>query len=413
MNKKNVFVFCFIIIYSGCYSQDLNKSVSLDSIAWSLQNVEKSRKNLWKKKDFNKAVILIKRNISNLQKLDSLTQKHFTSNLNSNFYNLSCAYSRLNQLDSSLRYLQKSIDLGFNSYYLIKNDSDLINSRNDFRYKLILDKLKNEYDYVEILKQNGTYSKEMKYDFQYSYQNKKEEELKTLRTIYKLDSVAGKGDEVSLITNLMSWVHKAVRHDGNSINPKDRRAIAIIELCRKEKRGVNCRMMATILNDVYLSMGFKSHFVTCLPKNKNDNDCHVINSVYSKKLKKWLWIDPSFETWVKDDKGNLLSIAEVRYRLINNLPVFASSEINWNGKPYSGGGENYLKYYMAKNLFQFQIPLKSCVGFESSNVNSQNKLNDKRYIQLIATEFKPESISVENVYNGVYYTNDSKQFWEQ
>ena len=54
----------------------------------------------------------------------------------------------------------------------------------------------------------------------------------------------------------MHWVHNAVRHDGSSRNPTSRNAIDLIEVCRKENRGINCRMMAQVLNECYLAMGF-------------------------------------------------------------------------------------------------------------------------------------------------------------
>lgn len=110
-------------------------------------------------------------------------------------------------------------------------------------------------------------------------------------------------------------------------------------------------------------------------------------------------MSPTFETWVKDDKGYLLGIEEVRQRLVNNQPVVVSPTINWNGKPYGGGGDAYLHHYMAKNLFQLKIPSVSCAAFESRNDLSSIQLQKpkevkKFYIQLIPEEFNHQNVEM-------------------
>ena len=62
------------------------------------------------------------------------------------------------------------------------------------------------------------------------------------------------------------------------------------------------------------------------------NDCHVINAVYSNTLDKWLWMDPTFNAYVTDEKGNLLGIGEVRERLRKNEPIVLNEDANWNNK---------------------------------------------------------------------------------
>jgi hypothetical protein len=73
-----------------------------------------------------------------------------------------------------------------------------------------------------------------------------------------------------------------------SRNPAVKNAMSMIAVCKRDNRGLNCRGLATVLNECYLAMGFKSRFVTCLPKDSLniDPDCHVINAVYSNTLKK-------------------------------------------------------------------------------------------------------------------------------
>jgi hypothetical protein len=412
---KPLYLLILVIALSiGCNAQNKNPYSLIESYESVFKRQDVKRQELWKLKDYPKAIAILQDLRKRYQQLDSLDQLKYIGALQGLSYNLACGYSMVHQIDSSLMYLQLAIDKGYNNYYWITKDSDLVNIRKDKRYQ----ELMKTHNFEELLKQNCTYKKEALPLPAVAFQSKDAPELQALRKKYNLDAVAGNGSEVSRIINLMKWVHQAVRHDGYSYNPADKHADALIEICKKEKRGVNCRMMATILNEVYLSMGYSSHFVTCLPMDKNDNDCHVINSVYSKELNKWLWMDPTFETWVKDEKANLLSIQEVRQRLVNSQLVFASPTINWNGKPYGGGGYAYLHNYMAKNLFQLEIQSVSCAAFEShfdlGSISLQKPMEVKKfYIQLIPSEFSHDNVETGKVVNGVWYTRDEEEFWRK
>ena len=110
-------------------------------------------------------------------------------------------------------------------------------------------------------------------------------------------------------------------------------------------------------------MGFKSRYVTCLPKKYVD-DCHVINMVYSNTLDKWLWMDPTFNAYVMDENGTLLGISEVRERLINGDFLQINEDANWNNKKRETK-EHYLDYYMAKNLYKMECVLHSGYNTET------------------------------------------------
>ena len=127
-----------------------------------------------------------------------------------------------------------------------------------------------------------------------------------VREYFKLDSVAGQGDELSKILNLLHFAHDNMRHDGGN------RAFAEM--------------------DAY--------------------ECHVINTVWSEQLQKWLYIDPTMDAWVMDENGTMLSIAEVRDRLKNDLPLVLCETANWNHENQQTKAY-YLDYYMAKNLYYF------------------------------------------------------------
>jgi len=237
----------------------------------------------------------------------------------------------------------------------------------------------------------------------FTYQPKENANLVRIRQELRLDSIAGEGNEISKILNLMHWVHNTVRHDGDSKNPKFKNAIDIINLCRTEKRGVNCRMMATILNECYLSLGLKSRFVFCMPKETIYDDSHVINMVYSHDLKKWIWIDPTFDAYVMDEKGELLGIGEVRERLIKGKTLILNPEANWNRKE-SQTREYYLENYMANNLYRLECPV-------SSEYDSETYKEGKTVYYL---ELLPLDGLVQNSNSNTHYiTNNPGSFWSK
>jgi hypothetical protein len=246
-------------------------------------------------------------------------------------------------------------------------------------------------------------------DFMFAYSDSTFPSLVELRQKYNLDSVAGSGLETQRIINLMRWAHQIVWHDGNSENPQPRNSLHLIDICKAENRGVNCRMMATILNEVYLAMGFKSRHITCLPYDKTDNDCHVVNIVYSNALNKWIMMDPTFAGYFMNQDSVLLGIEEIREKMITGEKLIINPNLNWNGNPYDK--EEYY-YYMAKNLFRFLTPIESSFGYESKEgqltyINLNPFKYDSLKTGLVDTTKHTNSLMIN------YYTNNAAYFWSK
>lgn len=278
-----------------------------------------------------------------------------TTEINGNYYyNLAC-YSTLagdkkGGIKAFEQYTNRVIGNEEINIAHINSDSDLNAIRGDARFKACMERLTKWGDYKQKLKDAKQYYHGQVPDgFRFRYASPNDHELVRIREHFNLDSVAGAGDEISKIKNLLHWVHEIVPHDGSSYNPEVKNTLAMVEFCKKEKRGVNCRMMAQMLTEVYLAMGFKARFVTCLPHDYI-SDCHVITTVYSNTLNKWLWVDPTFDAYVMDENGTMLSIAEVRERLREDKPLQLNDYANWNHKTKQTK-EYYLDQYMAKNLY--------------------------------------------------------------
>lgn len=267
-----------------------------------------------------------------------------------------------------------------------------------------LDKLKNASKY------NFNDNREIP---KFTYQDQSNPNLVALRKGFNLDSIAGYGNDVSKILNLLHWIHNLIPHDGNHENPTIKNAISMITQCKKEERGLNCRGLSTVLNECYLSMGFKSRFITCMPKDSVFDDCHVINSVYLPNDKKWIWIDPTNNAYVMNENGELLSIEEVRERIINDKPIILNPDANWNNKSTTTKQE-YLYNYMAKNLYRLQCPLVS--EYDTETWKEGKKVTFVELLPLDAFQQKPDMSESTNTKTGTTFTylktNNPNSFWQ-
>lgn len=273
--------------------------------------------------------------------------------------------------------------------------------------------MKYEPTYLDKLKAASAYNaKDAIQAPKFTYQSAEDPHLKALRKGLNLDSIAGKGTELSQILQLMHWIHDLIPHDGQHGNPEVKNAMSMIGVCKAEKRGLNCRGLAIVLNECYLAMGIPSRFVTCMPKDSVFDDCHVINMVWSRDLHKWIWIDPTQDAYVMDETGMLLGLEEVRERLIDGRPLILNPDANWN-KISTTTKEGYLYNYMAKNLYRFRCPVSSEYDYETDE-----KGLTLEYIELLPLDgynqepkYKERTDMETGVTFKTWRTNNSAIFW--
>ena len=359
---------------------------------------------------------LLSEYLTNYENLSGEEKGPYTYILSNIYYNLTCIYALSNDKKMAIMTLSKAIEAGYNDYRHVQSDTDLDSIRNEKEFLELNRKLKATGDYLDILKRANKYNLSDNRPLPaFSYQQSDNANLTALRKGFNLDSIAGQGSDVLQILNLMHWVHDLVPHDGMNGNPEVKNALSMLEVCKKDSRGLNCRGLALVLNECYLSMGIKSRIVTCLPKDslKIDQDCHVINSVYSETLKKWLWIDPTFDAYVMNEKGEMLSIAEARERLINDKTLILNPDANWNNQS-AQTKEDYLENYMAKNLYMLECPASSEYNMETS---SEGKTYN--YIRLLPLDYfeqKPDKEEDKREKSNTTWithkTNNPNVFWE-
>lgn len=316
------------------------------------------------------------------------------------YYNLACSYSLNGNRQMAVDAFARAVALGYKNYRQTLVDTDLDNIRKDNKFRSLLNSIK-KYDMLEILKAAAPY-KQGKADTlpKFTYAKADFRSLQAVKTYFHLDSVAGRGDEISRILNVLHFVHDQVRHDGGFRPFCELDAIDMYNYAKTRNCGINCRCLAIMLSEMYLSLGMPARYITCMPADPNDGDCHVIVSVWSREKGKWLWMDPTFDAYVQDDKGNYLSIQEVRERLIKGLPLVLNEDANWNHMNKQTK-ENYLESYMAKNLYWLECPVNS-----SFNVESPYRTTGSKYVDLVPAGFTSKAVY------GQYRTSDDAYFWQ-
>ena len=268
------------------------------------------------------------------------------------YYDLACCYAVSKQKKQALKALEQAVALGYKDYNNMLYDNDLTSLRKDKTYQALLTAVKEKTP-LHVLRKSASYAKDsVRLDVKFTYMPKDDYRLSVVRDYLKLDSVAGQGDELSKIINLLHFIHDEMPHNGNHRAFVEMDAIDLYNYVKTTGEGVNCRQLAISLCEVYLSMGIPARYVTCMPADPNDGECHVINAVWSSQLQKWLWIDPTNDAWVMDENGTMLSIAEVRERMINDQPLVLCETANWNHSEKQTK-EGYLYGYMSKNLYYF------------------------------------------------------------
>ena len=420
--KILLFSILFIVLFgcnkpkSNSYTEEIpDKSESreiasqvFNEFVLKYQELESKYRENYDEKKFNQTELILIEMITLSENIELPDDEvsNFQTSINgykiSAYYKLACTYSLLNKNDLAIDNLEKCVELGYNDYYHISDNTYLDNIREEERFVSLMKKLSGK-TYLSILQQVGSYEKSDTVGLpHFYYEPPQNGHLQDVKTYFKLDSIAGNGDEISKILNIMYWIHNNIKHDGNNYALAEFNSIDLYHYHKATGKGINCRHLAISLNEMYLSMGWKSRYVTCLPKEENDPDCHVINCVWVNSLQKWIWLDPTYAAYVKDENGIFLSINEVRERLIDGRPLVLNEDANWNNQ-YKQTKEKYLFSYMAKNLYWLQVPVYSMFNPESRYRNVGNE-----YVSLL-----PIAYTRSNMGSMGTITYNNEYFWQK
>lgn len=268
-------------------------------------------------------------------------------------------------------------------------------------YALILQQYHN-YDSTNTAKDNLP---------QFTYMEQDSPSLIELREQLQINERIGNLSEIEAILDLLKWVYDTIPYDGCAPNPEKHDAYTILN----NPQPVNCRIKAIVLNEVYLSAGFKSRILFCLPADP-DGDIHVITLVYITSLGKWISVDPSHNTYFMSDKGLILNAIEARQMYaegntpnIKHIDREVTASLFCGGIPCASYDEFYL-IYMSKNCFRLKCPVKSELRYDSHP-------DDIEYVILNPLDYDPErGYSYDNIVaepSKRFYTHSIGYFLEE
>lgn len=194
---------------------------------------------------------------------------------------------------------------------------------------------------------------------------------------------------------LAKFVASHIPHANQTKYPEKRNAIDLWKYTREVEPAFNCRLHSILLHELMLSEGITNRFVTCLPADTLDSDCHVVNLVWLPEQNKWAMIDSDMQAWISNPEGTPLSLAEMRERYISGSPMqihplFDSLKEDFN--------YDYYRSYWAKNLYWFICWEETGYGKEDSMKGRQITLAPARFT---APDARPSDI----------HTTDAERFW--
>lgn len=253
---------------------------------------------------------------------------------------------------------------------------------------------------VELLRTCGAYSPDPTFiDIEYIRDTVRAKEIMDyfqLDTLY--DANASTWDKALAIGR---FVALNIPHDNQKIQPEYRNAIGLWEYTRNIAPAFNCRLHSILTFELLTAAGIKARYITCLPEDRNDNDCHVVNEVWLTETGQWAMLDTDDGGYyVTDLDGNLLSIAQMRERYINGEKMMF-----YPG--FENGSSRITDYYayMAKNTYWFCC--WAALGFYQEDHTSvpESHLRDICYA-LVPEGFDPPRSSEYTI------THDPVKFWK-
>lgn len=223
---------------------------------------------------------------------------------------------------------------------------------------------------------------------------------KEIRDCFKLDSLYdADADTWTKALAIGSFVASNIPHDNQKEWPEHVNAIGLWEYTKDVAPAFNCRLHSILAFELFLAAGIDARYVTCLPEDRDDGDCHVVNEVWLPELGKWAMVDTDMGGhYFSDLDGVPLSLREMRDHYISGEKMILYPQFKKNGKKK----RDHLAY-MAKNTYWFYC-------WETLSYNQEDG-DDRgrpigRAIHLVPPGYEPYIHYDEQV-----ITSDADTFW--
>lgn len=233
--------------------------------------------------------------------------------------------------------------------------------------------------------------------FRFEYQFD-DNNLKLLKEKYRLSDIAGTGPQMRQMVNLMVWVNENLLGDGTCNPEHPVNALQILEKTETKKLKSNCYMFAVVLNEVFLSMGFYSRMVRCMPLDMEYNDCHCVTVAYVEEYHKWVVFDAANRAYYLNQKMEPIGLMEIRQALIAQETIYipmASRHVT----------RQIMNYWMKQSI-RYECYAMSCFGAEDlAGDRIMYHLNPKKYC------IKDKTVSFPQFQLIHRHTSNPEVFW--
>lgn len=247
---------------------------------------------------------------------------------------------------------------------------------------------------VELLRAAKPYTADPAADFHFRYVQDTAR-AREIRTYFRLDTLVNPAAKTwDKAVTLAQFVARNIPHANQKTYPEVCNATALWEYTRTVEPAFNCRLHSILLHELLLAEGITNRFMTCLPADSLDSDCHVVNIVWLPERQKWAMVDSDQQAYVTDSEGVPLSLEEMRGRTLSGEPMVVRT---LDGGIETEGGADYLSYW-AKNLYWF-------VCWEDTGYDKEVEY-EGRAVALLPPGFEGFSLDESTV-----RTSDAARFW--
>lgn len=250
--------------------------------------------------------------------------------------------------------------------------------------------------YIELLRKAEPYRAD-KASFRFEYIQDTARRRLT-REYFRLDTIDNPAaDTWDRTLALARFVARNIPHANQSVQPERRNAIDLWEYTRNVEPAFNCRLHSIMLHELLLACDITNRYVTCLPADSLDQDCHVVNIVWLPEHKKWAMVDSDMRAYVTDSDGTPLSLSQMRERYINGAAMEIHPLLN-EGQPFDYA---YYRTYWSKNLYWFECAEQTSYDIETAPWDKRGRVVVLRPEGFTPFDTPPHSV----------HTQDAERFW--
>lgn len=257
-----------------------------------------------------------------------------------------------------------------------------------------------EAENVELLKQSSFKADTVQFQFATVSDSARAQEIMSyfkLDKLYPADATTWKK-----AVAISKFVASNIPHEDLETLPDHVNAIDLWKYTKEVNPGFNCRMHAILNYELMQAAGLIARYVNCMPQDKNDVDCHIVNEVWLPELGKWAFIDSDMGGhYCTDEAGTPLSLLEMREKFATGEQV-----VMYPGFTKGTTKRDYYYAYMTKNTYWFSC-WETLHFFQEDGLREKiQNLEPQRDIVIVPEHFEPFDVDSSDI-----VTTDAARFW--